>query len=78
MIQGELKVYGMRSSMSRKDDCWDVTATESLWSSLNLAKIHGQNFSTSREVKDEVIDWINFYNTKRLHSILGFISPIEV
>jgi transposase InsO family protein len=75
MFQDALKAYGMRSSMSRKGDCWDNAPTESLWSSLKTARIHGKVFKTGREAKDEVIDWINFYNAKRLHSTLGYVSP---
>ena len=77
MFQDTLKAYGMRSSMSRKGDCWDNAPTESLWSSLKVARIHGKIFSTGREAKDEVIDWINFYNASRLHSTLGFTSPMK-
>lgn len=77
MFQDTLKAYGMRSSMSRKGDCWDNAPTESLWSSLKVARIHGKIFSTAREAKDEVIDWINFYNARRLHSTLGFTSPMK-
>lgn len=75
-FQDLLKAYGMRSSMSRKGNCWDNAPTESLWSSLKVARIHGKTFSTARAAKDEVIDWLNFYNTKRLHSTLGYVSPI--
>lgn len=77
MFQDALKAYGMRSSMSRKGDCWDNAPTESLWSSLKVARIHGKVFKTGRDAKDEVIDWINFYNAKRLHSTLGYVSPIN-
>ena len=76
LFQDALKAYGMRSSMSRKGDCWDNAPTESLWSSLKVARIHGKVFKTGREAKDEVIDWIHFYNAKRLHSTLGYVSPM--
>jgi len=39
-------------------------ATESLWGSLKLAM-------------DEVIDWIGFYNQRRLHSTLAYVSPMQ-
>ena len=77
LFQDALKAYGMRSSMSRKGDCWDNSPTESLWSSLKVARIHGKVFKSGREAKDEVIDWINFYNAKRLHSTLGYVSPMN-
>jgi putative transposase len=75
--QAALSAYGMIPSMSRKGDCWDNAPTESLWGSLKTARIHGVRFATRRAVMDEVIDWIGFYNRQRLHSTLGYVSPIR-
>ena len=77
MFQGALSSYGMRSSMSRKGDCWDNAPTESLWGSLKVGRLYGRKFSTQREAMDEVIDWLTFYNHRRLHSTLGYISPMK-
>lgn len=55
-FQGLLGRYGIRSSMSRKGDCWDNAPTESLWGSLKTARLHGRRFTTRREAMDEVID----------------------
>jgi putative transposase len=76
-FQALLKDYGMRSSMSRKANCWDNAPTESLWGSLKQARIHGQRFATRREAMDEVIDWLSFYNHSRLHSTLNYVSPMQ-
>lgn len=76
-FQGALKGYGMRSSMSRKGDCWDNAVTESLWGSLKVARLHGRRFETRRDAMDEVIDWLSFYNHRRLHSTLGYVSPMQ-
>ncbi|MPW18984.1 transposase, partial [Paraburkholderia sp. CNPSo 3157] len=70
------KAYGMRSSMSRRGDCWDNAPTESLWGSLKVARLHGRHFSTKRAAMDEVVDWLNFYNAHRLHSTLNYVSPM--
>ena len=69
--------YGMLSSMSRKGDCWDNAVVESLWGSLKVARIHGNRFATRRAAMDEVIDWFGFYNRYRLHSTLGYVSPMS-
>nr|WP_319563542.1 IS3 family transposase [uncultured Rhodoferax sp.] len=75
-FQGALKDYEMTSSMSRKGNCWDNAPTESLWGRLKVGRLYGRKFATRRQAMDEVIDWINFYNHKRLHSTLGYVSPM--
>jgi transposase InsO family protein len=76
-FQDALKAYGMRSSMSGKGDCWDNAPTESLWSSLKRARIHGRGFETRQEAINEVMDWLAFYNATRRHSALGYLSPMQ-
>lgn len=76
LFQDTLKAYGMRSSMSRRGDCWDNAPTESLWGSLKVARLHGRHFATRRAAMDEVIDWLGFYNARRLHSTLNYVSPM--
>jgi transposase InsO family protein len=76
-FQNLLKQYGMASSMSRKGDCWGNAPTESLWGSLKVARLHGRRFMTRRQAMDEVMDWIGFYNHRRLHSTLGYMSPMQ-
>ena len=67
----------MHSSMSRKADCWDNAPTESLWGSLKRARTHGNRFATRQEAQSEVMDWLAFYNATRLHSTLGYVSPMK-
>ena len=76
-FQAALAGYGMRSSMSRKGNCWDNAPTESLWGSLKVGRLHGMRFETRRQAMDEVIDWLTFYNHRRLHSTLGYVSPMQ-
>lgn len=77
LFQSALKAYGMRSSMSRKGDCWDNAPTESLWGSMKRACVYGQRFTTREEAKAAVMNWLAFYNAKRLHSRLGYVSPMQ-
>lgn len=62
----------MAKSMSGKGDCWDNAVTETLFGSLNVERIHGMRFDTRRLSKNEVINWIVFYNHQRLRSTLGY------
>ena len=76
-FQKQLSAFGMRGSMSRKGDCWDNAVTETLFGSLKVERLHGMRFVTRRQAKDEVIDWLRFYNCRRLHSTLGYLSPMD-
>ena len=41
-----------------------------------LERLHGMHFATRRQAKDKVIDWLQLYNHRRLHSTLGYLSPM--
>jgi len=65
-------------SMSRKGDCWDNAVSESFFGTLKTELINRHSWSTRREAKNAVVDYIeSFYNPHRLHSSLGYVSPIE-
>ncbi len=76
-FQKQLKAFTMRGSMSRKGDCWDNAVTETLFGSLKVERLHGMRFAIRRAAKDEVMDWLQFYNHRRLHSKLGYLSTIN-
>lgn len=47
-------------------------------SAFKVERLHGQQrFMTRRQAKDEVIDWILWYNRERLHSTLAYVSPMQ-
>ena len=77
VYQAELAGFGIKSSMSKKGDCWDNAPTESLWGSLKVGRLYGKRFATRREAMDEIVDWLTFYHHSRLHSSLGYISPVQ-
>lgn len=72
-----LKEYGITSSMSRKGDCWDNACSETLFGSLKVERLHGQRLKTKRHAKDEIVAWLLWYNNARLHSTLGYVSPMQ-
>ena len=76
-FQSALAGYKMKSSMSRKGDCWDNAPTESFWGRLKVGRLYGRKFETRRQAMDEVIDWMTFYNHRRIHSTLGYVSPMQ-
>ena len=62
--------------MSRKGGCWDNGVTETLFGSLKVERLHDMRLPSRRRAKDEVLDWLAFFNSKRLHSTLGYMSPM--
>lgn len=63
-------------SMSKKGDCYDNAAMESWNHSLKVEAIHGERFTTREMARAQVFEYIEvYYNRKRLHSTLGYLSP---
>jgi len=64
-------------SMSKRGDCYDNASMESWNHSFKVEAIHGEKFQTRAQAKSHVFDYINvYYNRKRLHSRLGYQSPV--
>ena len=74
--QNLLQSYGMQASMSRKGNCWDNAPMERFFRSLKSERIDHYRFFTRKEAKYEILDYITFYNSIRLHSALGYLSPM--
>lgn len=72
-----LTEHGLLASMSRKGNCYDNAFIESFWSSLKYEVVYHRRFPTRAEAGAAIFDYIEtFYNRTRLHSSLGFVSPI--
>ena len=75
-FQNLLEMYGMKSSMSRKGNCWDNAVAESFFGSLKTERVFLTNYSSREKARRDIVDYIEmFYNSQRLHSYLGYISP---
>jgi transposase InsO family protein len=49
---------------------------ETLFGSLKVERPHDMRFETRRQAKDEIVDWLIFYSRNRMHSTLGYTSPM--
>jgi len=77
-FQNKLRKYGFICSMSRKGNCWDNACAESFFHTLKVEEINHNNFKTREEAHIKIFEYIEvFYNRKRLHSYLGYVSPEE-
>tara|TARA_Y100001001_G_scaffold109355_1_gene107112 strand:- start:75 stop:422 length:348 start_codon:yes stop_codon:yes gene_type:complete len=71
-----LQANGFVGSMSRKGDCWDNAVAESFFASLKKERVQWRNYQTRTEAQQDILDYmVMFYNSRRLHSTLGYISP---
>ena len=69
---------GLVPSMSRKGNCYDNAAMESFWSTLKLELVYRWEFASRTEARTEIFDYIeSFYNRQRIHSALGYHSPVD-
>ena len=65
-------------SMSRKGNCWDNAVAESFFKTIKHEWLYRFKFKSYDQLHDSIDDYINWYNNKRLHSSLGYLSPLEM
>lgn len=74
--QEALKKAGAICSMSRKGNCYDNAPTESFFATLKRELVYRNTFATREEARSALFEWIAcWYNRKRRHSTLGYLSP---
>lgn len=65
-------------SMSKKGDCWDNAVAESFFHTLKVELVNRTKFKTRDEAKRKIFEYAEmYYNRKRAHSTLGYLSPLE-
>jgi putative transposase len=71
-----LAQHGMLCSMSRKGDCWDNAPMESFFATLKGELVEQCDYLTRDEARADVFQFLEgWYNRRRLHSALGYITP---
>jgi putative transposase len=77
-FQRLLSAEGIACSMSRRGDCWDNSAVESFFASLKKERVYRTIYPTRDAARADIFDYIEaFYNSRRRHSTLGQVSPME-
>jgi putative transposase len=73
-----LAKHGIECSMSGVGQCWDNAPMESFFASLKKELVHHEHYETRAQARASIFEYIEtFYNPKRRHSSLGFVSPAE-
>jgi transposase InsO family protein len=70
--------HGIECSMSGVGQCWDNAPMESFFASLKKELVHHEDYQTRAQARASIFEYIEtFYNPKRRHSSLGFLSPVN-
>ena len=78
VLRERLKLLGIQASMSRKGNCYDNAYAESFFHTLKTELIYRRKYQTRKEAMSEIFEYIEvWYNKERLHSSLGYRSPID-
>ena len=73
-----LKELGFTASMSRKGNCYDNAFAESFFATLKKELIYRNHYKTKSDAKKAIFEYIEvWYNRRRLHSSLGYQSPVQ-
>ena len=73
-----LAEHGVVCSMSRRGDCWDNSVAESFFATLEKELLHWERFATRAEAAAAIFEYVEvFYNRRRRHSVLGYLSPVD-
>jgi putative transposase len=76
--QEMLRAHGLGVSMSGKGDCYDNAVMESFFGTLKRELVHRETYATREEARRSLFEYIEvFYNRQRLHSTLGYLSPVQ-
>ena len=76
--QDALDDLGVVCSMSRKGNCWDNAVAESFFATLKTECVYPRRFATRADARETIFEFIEvFYNRRRRHSTLGYVSPVE-
>ena len=76
IVRDKLSLLKITQSMSRKGNCYDNAFAESFFSSLKT-ELPRKKFDDLEEAKREIFKYIEWYNRERLHSSLGYLSPLD-
>ncbi|MEY9876771.1 transposase InsO family protein [Streptacidiphilus sp. MAP12-33] len=68
--------FGIRRSMGRVGSSYDNALAESFWQGLKREALR-DTFTTVRQARLEIFQWLTYYNARRRHSSLGYLSPVE-
>jgi putative transposase len=77
-FRAQLAAHGITASMSRRCNCYDNARAEAFFSTLKIELAYRYDFEDHDQARRAVFEWIEaFYNLRRRHSSIGYLSPID-
>ena len=77
-FRSQLAASGITASMSRRGNCDDNARAESFCSTLKLEHTYRHDFADPNQARQQTFEWIEaFYNLRRRHSSIGYLSPVD-
>ena len=78
LVRSWVDAHGLRASMGRTGDCYDNSVAESFYATLKRECVDRQHSATRSAARTLIFEFLEaFYNRRRLHSTLGYLSPLE-
>ena len=74
-FRNNLKTHNITQSMSRRGNCWDNAVQERFFRSLKSESLNYKKRKNHEEAIDQINDYITFYNYRRSHSAIGYMTP---
>ncbi|MCX4721868.1 IS3 family transposase [Streptomyces virginiae] len=69
--------HGIRRSMGRVGSSYDNALAESFFQGLKREWLHGRRWTSKAQARLELFRWLSYYNRRRRHSALGYLTPAE-
>lgn len=77
VFQNRVRAAQMRTSMSRKGECWDNAVAESFWNTVKREVLGARKrFLSISEAIEQTESWISYYNAERPHSAIRMMAPL--
>ena len=68
----------INQSMGRKGNCWDNAVAESFFKTIKCELIYRKSFKNFIQIYDQIDKYIQWYNNKRIHEYLNYLTPLEM
>ena len=77
LIDEVIQTFGIKRSLSMKGCPYDNAVSEATYKVIKTEFVRNQQFETLEDLRSELDEYVKWFNEKRIHSTLGYLSPLE-